>query len=136
MLFRSIHAFSGYKVQGKSEDAAKKIIEDAQLLEKCGVFAIVLECIPEKLAKIITEKISIPTIGIGAGKECDGQILVTQDMFNMFGDFKPKFVKQYANVGDIIREGVENYIGEVKDKKFPDENHSFKIDENTLKKLY
>ncbi|WP_242941968.1 3-methyl-2-oxobutanoate hydroxymethyltransferase [Desulfonispora thiosulfatigenes] len=133
---QSINALGGFKVQGRNEHEAKKIIDDALRLEDAGVFAIVLECIPEELAKIITEKISIPTIGIGAGKECDGQILVTQDMLNMFGDFKPKFVKQYANIGDLIIDGVKNYIVEVQNKNFPEKIHTFKIDEKTLEKLY
>lgn len=133
---QSINALGGYKVQGKSELEAKKIIEDAQLLEECGVFAIVLECIPEKLAQIITEKVSIPTIGIGAGKECDGQVLVTQDMFNMFGDFKPKFVKQYGDIGEMITRGVQDYIREVENKSFPEKIHTFNIDDKTLEKLY
>ncbi|NLZ47605.1 MAG: 3-methyl-2-oxobutanoate hydroxymethyltransferase [Clostridiales bacterium] len=133
---QSINAFGGFKVQGKDEETAKKLIEDAKIIEAAGAFAIVLECIPAKLAKIISSKVSIPTIGIGAGKDCDGQILVYQDMLGMFSDFKPKFVKQYANTGSIMKEAIQTYINEVKNNLFPSEEYEFKIDESTLNKLY
>lgn len=133
---QSVNMFGGFKVQGKSEDAAKALIEDAKKLEAAGVFAIVLECIPAKLAEIISKEVSVPTIGIGAGAGCDGQILVYQDMLNMFSDFKPKFVKTFANVGETIKSGVASYIKEVEEGVFPAEEHGFKIDEETLKKLY
>lgn len=133
---QSVNVMGGFKVQGKDEAQAKKIIEDAKLLEKAGAFAIVLECVPEKLAKIVTESINIPTIGIGAGKYCDGQVLVTQDMLGMFTDFTPKFVKKYSEVGASIRGGVQDYIDEMKKGLFPEEKHTFTIDEETLKKLY
>lgn len=133
---QSVNMLGGFKVQGKSEEAARALIEDAKRLEDAGVFAIVLECIPAKLADIISKEVSVPTIGIGAGAGCDGQILVYQDMLNMFSDFKPKFVKTFANVGDVIREGIQNYIDEVKEESFPSEEHCFKISEETLNKLY
>lgn len=133
---QSVNIMGGFKVQGKGEAQAKKMIEDAKLLEKAGAFAIVLECVPEKLAKIITESINIPTIGIGAGKYCDGQILVTQDMLGMFSDFTPKFVKKYSDVGTSIKEGVKVYIEEMQKGLFPEEKHTFSIDEDILKKLY
>lgn len=133
---QSVNAFGGFKVQGKSEEAAKKLIEDAIALEEAGAFAITLEGIPEKVAEIITKSVSIPTIGIGAGKYCDGQILVYQDMLGMFSDFVPKFVKQYANIGGVMKEAIKSYISEVKEGKFPENKHTFKIDENELKKLY
>jgi len=133
---QSVNAFGGFKVQGKSESAAKKLIEDAVLLEKAGAFSIVLEGIPEKVAELITNAVSIPTIGIGAGKHCDGQILVYQDMLGMFNDFIPKFVKQYANIGTIMKEAIGSYVNEVQDGTFPEEKHTFKIDENELQKLY
>ncbi|WML33524.1 3-methyl-2-oxobutanoate hydroxymethyltransferase [Clostridium sp. OS1-26] len=133
---QSVNAFGGFKVQGKDELAAKKLIEDAVLIEKAGAFSIVLEGIPEKVAEIITKSVSIPIIGIGAGKHCDGQILVYQDMLGMFNDFVPKFVKQYASVGTIMREAISSYVKEVQEGTFPEEKHSFKIDENELKKLY
>ncbi|MGN0144273.1 MAG: 3-methyl-2-oxobutanoate hydroxymethyltransferase [Clostridium sp.] len=133
---QSINAFGGFKVQGKSEEAAKKIIEDAKALEEAGVFAITLEGIPAKLAEIITKTVSVPTIGIGAGKECDGQILVYQDMLGMFSDFVPKFVKQYANIGTAMREAISSYVKEVKDGSFPEEKHTYKIDDSVIEKLY
>ena len=133
---QSVNAFGGFKVQGKSESAAKKLIEDAVLLEKAGAFSIVLEGIPEKVAELITNAVSIPTIGIGSGKHCDGQILVYQDMLGMFNDFIPKFVKQYANIGTIMKEAIGSYVNEVEEGTFPEEKHTFKIDENELQKLY
>ncbi|GFP76085.1 3-methyl-2-oxobutanoate hydroxymethyltransferase [Clostridium fungisolvens] len=133
---QSINSFGGFKVQGKSEAAAKKLIEDALALEEAGAFAIVLECVPAKLAEIITKKISIPTIGIGAGKECDGQILVYQDLLALFSDFKPKFVKQYANIGDQMKLAFSQYIDEVNDGVFPSAEHEFTISDDVLEKLY
>lgn len=133
---QSINAFGGFKVQGKSEVAAKKLIEDAVNLEKAGVFSIVLEGIPEKVAELITKSVSVPTIGIGAGKYCDGQILVYQDMLGMFSDFIPKFVKQYANIGQVMKEAIKSYVNEVHEGTFPEDKHTFKIDEGELKKLY
>ncbi|NRT35129.1 3-methyl-2-oxobutanoate hydroxymethyltransferase [Clostridium beijerinckii] len=133
---QSVNAFGGFKVQGKSEAAAKQLIDDAVLIEKAGAFSIVLEGIPEKVAELITNAVSIPTIGIGAGKYCDGQILVYQDMLGMFNDFVPKFVKQYANVGTVMRDAISSYVKEVQAGDFPEEKHTFKIDENELKKLY
>nr|WP_241393990.1 3-methyl-2-oxobutanoate hydroxymethyltransferase [Clostridium beijerinckii] len=133
---QSVNAFGGFKVQGKSEAAAKQLIDDAVLIEKAGAFSIVLEGIPEKVAELITNAVSIPTIGIGAGKYCDGQILVYQDMLGMFNDFVPKFVKQYANVGTVMRDAISSYVEEVQAGAFPEEKHTFKIDENELKKLY
>lgn len=133
---QSINAFGGYKVQGKTEAAAKKLIEDAKAVEAAGAFAVVLECVPAKLAKLVTEKISIPTIGIGAGNDCDGQVLVYQDMLGMFSDYKPKFVKQYANVGAIIKDAVKSYIDEIQEGSFPAEEHTYKIDDEIIEKLY
>ncbi len=133
---QSINMFGGFKVQGKSEEQAKKIIEDALLLQEAGVFAIVLECVPEGLAKIISEKLEIPTVGIGAGKYCDGQVLVTQDMLGMYTDFVPKFVKQYSNLCDSIKESTRLYIKEMQNEVFPAKEHTFSIDEEVLEKLY
>ena len=124
---QSVNAFGGFKVQGKNEETVKKLIEDVKLIEKAGAFAVVLEGIPGKVAEMITDSISIPTIGIGAGKECDGQILVYQDMLGMFNDFVPKFVKQYANLGTAIKEAVGSYISEVQNGSFPEEKHTFSI---------
>ncbi|GFZ29786.1 3-methyl-2-oxobutanoate hydroxymethyltransferase [Clostridium zeae] len=133
---QSINSFGGFKVQGKSETAAKKLIEDALALEEAGAFAIVLECVPAKLAEIISKKISIPTIGIGAGNKCDGQILVYQDLLALFSDFKPKFVKQYANIGDQMKLAFSQYIEEVNDGSFPSAEHEFTISDDVLEKLY
>jgi 3-methyl-2-oxobutanoate hydroxymethyltransferase len=133
---QSVNMFGGFKVQGKSEDQAKKIVDEAKLLEQLGCFAIVLECVPEKLARIITEHINIPTIGIGAGSGCDGQVLVIQDVLGMFTELTPKFVKQYANLKEIITNAVVSYCDDVKQGTFPEEKHTFKMDEEILKKLY
>ncbi|RKD33176.1 3-methyl-2-oxobutanoate hydroxymethyltransferase [Thermohalobacter berrensis] len=133
---QSVNVFGGFKVQGKTLESAKRIIEDALLLQEAGVFAIVLECVPEKLAKIITEKLDIPTIGIGAGKYCDGQVLVTQDMLGMFTGFTPKFVKKYANLNKHIENATKEYISEIKKGVFPSDEHVFSIDESIIEKLY
>ncbi len=111
---QSIHQLGGYKVQGKKEDAAEKMILDAKSLEEAGAFSLVLECVPEKLAADITGSISIPTIGIGAGVHCDGQVLVINDMLGMYERMTPKFVKKYANLNLDIRNAVKTYIQEVK----------------------
>ena len=118
------------------EEAAKKLIEEALAIEKAGAFAVVLECVPAKLAAIISEKLSIPTIGIGAGVNCDGQILVYQDMLGLFSDFTPKFVKKYENLGEKMNIAFRKYIEEVKDGVFPAEEHSFKISDEVIEKLY
>ena len=133
---QSINAFGGYKIQGKSLEAAKKLIEDAKAVEAAGAFALVLECVPEKLAKIISETVSIPTIGIGAGAGCDGQVLVYADMLAMFSDFKPKFVRQFANVGEIMSQAFKDYDACVKDGSFPAAEHTYKIDDEVIEKLY
>ena len=133
---QSVNAFGGFKVQGKDEEAAKTLIADAKAVEEAGAFAVVLECVPSKLAELISKEISIPTIGIGAGAGCDGQVLVYQDMLGMFSDFTPKFVKRFANVGDYMKEAFAKYIEEVKDGVFPEEKHCFKINDDVLEKLY
>lgn len=133
---QSVNSIGGFKVQGKDEEAAKALIEAAIAVEKAGAFAIVLECVPAKLAKIITEKVSIPTIGIGAGVDCDGQILVYQDMLGMFSDFTPKFVKKYEALGEKMVSAFNRYIDEVKDGVFPAEEHIFKISDEVIEKLY
>ena len=133
---QSVNVFGGYKVQGKSEDAARQLIEDAKVLEAAGAFAIVLECVPDRLAKIVTEAVNIPTIGIGAGSECDGQVLVINDMLGMFSDFVPKFVKQFAKLNGNINDAVQSYISEVKEARFPAAEHNFSISTEILDKLY
>ena len=133
---QSINVFGGFKVQGKNEAAARKLIDDAKAVEEAGAFALVLECVPAKLAKIISEQLTIPTIGIGAGAGCDGQILVYQDMLGMFSDYTPKFVKRFAEVGSVMKEAFANYIKEVQAETYPAEEHTFKIDDEVLEKLY
>lgn len=133
---QSINALGGFKVQGKDEKAAKALIEAAKAVEKAGAFAVVLECVPAKLAEIVTKELNIPTIGIGAGAQCDGQVLVYQDMIGMFSGFTPKFVKKYANIGDMMKEAFEEYNKEVKNGSFPSQEHIFKISEDVIEKLY
>ena len=133
---QTLDKIGGYKIQGKDSDAAREIIERAMALEKRGCFSIVLECIPAEVAKMITKKLSIPTIGIGAGIGCDGQVIVTYDLLGLFSKFHPKFVKQYANLSDIIGTAVRQYRQEVLTGKFPDDNHSYSIDPSELEKLF
>ena len=133
---QSLNAFGGFKVQGKSEQAARKFLADAKAVEEAGAVAVVLECVPAKLAELITKQLQVPTIGIGAGAGCDGQVLVYQDMLAMFGDFKPKFVKQFAQVGDMMKEAFAKYIEEVKSGAFPAPEHTFKIEDDVIEKLY
>jgi len=122
---QSIHKFGGYKLQGKTEEEASALIKDAKLLESAGCFSLVLEKIPAALAKKVTEEISIPTIGIGAGPYCDGQILVLHDILGLFDNFTPKFVKKYARLADEIRRAVQQYRDDVKKGRYPDKEHSF-----------
>lgn len=133
---QSINVFGGFKVQGKSEEAARALLADAKAVEEAGAFAVVIEAVPAALAQMITDAVSIPTIGIGAGAGCDGQILVYQDMLGMFSDFTPKFVKRYANVGEVMREAFANYAAEVASGAFPSEEHTYKIKDDVLEKLY
>lgn len=133
---QSIHVFGGFKVQGKEVAQAQKLVNDAKALQEAGAFAIVLEGIPEALAKIITESVQIPTIGIGAGKHCDGQVLVINDLLGMYSEFTPKFVKQYAKVSSIIKDALTQYSSEVKTSTFPEKKHTFTMDESILEKLY
>ena len=121
---QSVHALGGYKVQGKTEEQQKKILEDAKILEQAGVFAVVLEAVPSKLAKEITEFVEIPTIGIGAGNFTDGQVLVFHDMMGFF-DRSPKFVKRYVEGKKLFSKGLEEFIKEVQTGKFPDIEHTY-----------
>jgi 3-methyl-2-oxobutanoate hydroxymethyltransferase len=130
-----IHQLGGYKVQGKTAEAAKHLIDDAHALEQAGVFSIVLELVPSQLAKMITESISIPTIGIGAGADCDGQVQVISDILGLFTDFIPKHAKQYVQLADIIKGAITNYIDEVKSGNFPTTSNSSSISEDILKNL-
>ncbi len=122
---QSIHRIGGYRVQGRDEETAEKLKRDAKLLEEAGCFSIVLEAVPASLAREITESLSIPTIGIGAGPHCDGQVLVFHDVLGIFQEFKPKFVKRYANLRGQIVEAVSRYVREVREGLFPDEEHSY-----------
>jgi len=132
---QSIHVFGGYKLQGRDEEAAQRILSDSQALEHSGACSIVLECIPEDLAAKITATVSIPTVGIGAGVHCDGQVLVLHDLLGIAGNVQPRFVKQYAQVGTIIREAVEDYAREVREGKFPGPEHSFASEERSAPSL-
>ncbi len=132
---QSVHAFGGFKVQGKSAAAAQKILDDARALEAAGAFAIVLECIPAELARFVSERIGIPTIGIGSGVGCDGQVLVYQDMLGMYGNMAPKFVKRFANVGDAMTEAFRTYIEDVREGSFPTTEHTFATPEGLLDTL-
>jgi 3-methyl-2-oxobutanoate hydroxymethyltransferase len=128
-------ALGGFKVQGKSAEAARILLEDAKALEAAGCFSVVLEAIPSPIAQLITESISIPTIGIGAGLECDGQVLVIHDVVGLFDRFTPKFVKQYAKISHIIAKAIEEYRIEVTEKKFPEEKHIFSMSSDELQKM-
>lgn len=122
---QSVHQFGGYRIQGRGEADARNILDDALAVEQSGAFAVVLEGIPVQLAREITRRVSIPTIGIGAGMHCDGQILVVHDMLGLFDDFTPKFVKRYANLKETIGGAVQSYMEEVRTEAFPAEEHTF-----------
>ena len=132
---QSVNQLSGYKVQGKTLDSAKGLVEDAKALEQSGVFSIVLECVPAKLAKLITDTVSVPTISIGAGKDCDGQVQVFHDMLGLFQDFKPKHAKKYSNLAENIENALKSYVSEVKQGIFPDDSHSYQIKKAVLEEL-
>ena len=123
---QSVHQFGGYKIQGREQHRREAVMRDALAVEEAGAFAVVLEGMPMDLAEEITERLTIPTIGIGAGVHCDGQVLVIHDMLGLFDDFTPKFVKRYADVKSIMSGAVKEFIGDVKAQKFPAEEHSFK----------
>lgn len=133
---QSVNAFGGFKVQGKDLETANKLIQDAKALDAAGVFAIVLEGVPAKLAQRITAEVSVPTIGIGAGVHCDGQVLVINDMLGMFKGHIPKFVKKFANLEPLIISALRDYKREVEEGTFPGEEHSFTINDDVLQKLY
>jgi 3-methyl-2-oxobutanoate hydroxymethyltransferase len=133
---QSVNQFGGFKIQGKDLESAKKIIEDAKALERVGVFSIVLEGVPTKLAQRITEDLSVPTIGIGAGQYCDGQVLVINDMLGMFAGHIPKFVKKFANLQPLIIEALQQYKEEVEAGTFPAQEHGFSIQDEVLERLY
>jgi 3-methyl-2-oxobutanoate hydroxymethyltransferase len=123
---QSVHAMGGFKVQGKDEEAFERVIEGARALEQAGAYAIVLEAIPPDLAAEVTEVVSVPTIGIGAGPACDGQVLVCYDLLGMYPDLKPKFAKRFAEVGEQIVRATRDYVEEVRGRRFPAAEHTFK----------
>ena len=129
-------ALGGYKLQGKDEARARRIVEDAVALDRAGCWGVVLELVPAPLAKMITERVSIPTIGIGAGPDCDGQVLVFHDMVGLFSGFTPTFVKRYAEAGSVIRDAVARYAEEVRGGTFPGDKQSFGMKDEVVKKLY
>lgn len=132
---QSIHQLGGYKVQGKTAEVAARLLNDAKALESAGAFSIVLECIPTSLAKLITERVSVPTIGIGAGKHCDGQVQVISDLLGLYTDFVPKHAKQYAKLHESISSSVSDYISEVKAGKFPTPKQSYEMDAAVLAQI-
>ncbi|WP_459910544.1 3-methyl-2-oxobutanoate hydroxymethyltransferase [Desulfotomaculum defluvii] len=132
---QSAAQLGGFKVQGKSIESAKQIVKDALALERAGAFAITLEAIPSPVAKIITETVQVPTIGIGAGNNCDGQVLVIHDLLGLFDRFTPKFVKRYANLGQDMQNALNTYAREVRDGVFPDKEHSFNMSQDLVEQL-
>jgi len=133
---QSVNALGGYKVQGKDLKTAQKLLDDAKALADAGAFAIVLECVPAALAAKITESIPIPTIGIGSGVNCDGQVLVYHDILGMYPRMLPKFVKRYADLSSLIKEAIRQYVQEVKERQFPEEKHSFTMAPEILERIY
>lgn len=132
---QSVHRMGGFKVQGRDEKQRRQLLEDARAVERAGAFSVVMECVPAGLAREITETLAIPTIGIGAGPHCDGQVLVTQDVLGLFDQFRPKFVKRYAELGRLAREAMGAYIDEVRGGAFPAPEHCFAMPEAEADKL-
>ena len=132
---QSVNQLGGYKVQGKTPKAAAKLLRDAQALEEAGAFAVVLETVPARLGRLISQRLSIPTIGIGAGVDCDGQVQVVHDMLGLFTDFLPKHAKRYALLAEATKEAVGRYAEEVREGTFPTEKESFSMDESVLAEL-
>jgi len=132
---QSVHQLGGHRVQGKTSEAAQRLLKDAQALEQAGAFAVVLELVPAPLSKLISEKINIPTIGIGAGPDCDGQVQVIADLLGLFSDFVPKHAKQYVKLAGSIKSAIGDYMSEVKAGKFPTSENSSTMDESLLEEL-
>jgi 3-methyl-2-oxobutanoate hydroxymethyltransferase len=132
---QSIHQLGGFKVRGKGLEEARKLLNDARILEEAGAFAIVLECTPAPLSRLITQKLTIPTIGIGAGPDCDGQVQVISDLLGLYTEFVPKHAKQYARLAGEIKAAVSSYVSEVKSRSFPTAEQSYTMDENLIKQL-
>ncbi len=135
MTPQSVNTFGGFKVQAKTLDAARELIADAMAVQEAGAFAVVFECVPAKLAALISKQLRIPTIGIGAGAGCDGQVLVYQDMLGMFSDYQPKFVRRFADVGAVMREAFALYKSEIQAEHFPASEHSFAIADEIIEQL-
>ncbi|WP_047152595.1 3-methyl-2-oxobutanoate hydroxymethyltransferase [Aneurinibacillus tyrosinisolvens] len=133
---QSVHQLGGYKVQGKTPEAAQKLLDDALALEEAGAFALVMECVPKQLAELISRRLTIPTIGIGAGAGCDGQVLVYHDVLSYGGDRVPKFVKKYADIGSAVKSAIKQYVSEVRSGQFPSDSHSFSMKEEVIDQLY
>lgn len=132
---QSVHQLGGYKVQGKTPEVASRLLEDAAALEQAGAFSLVLECVPAPLAAMITERLRIPTIGIGAGPECDGQVQVLHDILGLFTDFVPRHARRYAEIGELVRSAAGQYAADVAEGVFPTAKESFALDERVLQEL-
>lgn len=132
---QAVHQLGGYKIQGKSPEQARKLLEDAEALVEAGVFSLVLEMVPEELAALISERIPVPTIGIGAGRGCDGQVLVYHDLLQYASPLKPRFVKAYAGLHEIIVKGISDYVSEVKSGAFPEPGHVYHMDAQTADEI-
>ncbi len=132
---QSVHQLGGYKVVGKTPEVAVRLLNDAKALEEAGAFSIVLECIPAPLSKLITERVAVPTIGIGAGKHCDGQVQVVSDILGLFTDFVPKHAKQYARLNEAITTAISDYIADVKAGAFPTQKQSYEMDDSILAQI-
>ncbi len=133
---QSVNQLGGYLIQGKDVSGAEKLLAEAKLLEEAGACALVLECVPEELARLISESLAIPTIGIGAGRFCDGQVLVFHDLLQIGSDWSPSFAKTYAQVGQIMQQAIAEYVTEVKERRFPEEKHVTHLSQETLATLY
>ncbi len=132
---QAVNQLGGYRVQGRSLKEAVRLMEDARALEEAGAYAIVLECVPAQLAGMITERVGVPTIGIGAGAGCDGQVQVFHDMMGLYQDFVPKHARQYAQLGQTIVEATQNYVADIENGQFPDNSESFMLSESVLEEL-
>ncbi len=132
---QSVNQFGGFKVQGREKEKALELLKNAEALEEAGVFSIVLETVPKELARLVTESLKVPIIGIGAGPYCDGQVLVFHDLLGFDSSFKPRFVRQYVNLNEVINKVVQDYIADVKNNKFPSEGESFKMKDEVLKEV-
>ncbi len=132
---QSIHQLGGFKVMGKTTEAAVRLIRDAEALDEAGAFSIVLECVPEPLSKLITQRVSVPTIGIGAGKFCDGQVQVINDLLGLFADFVPKHARQYVRLMDDIKKATSDYMADVQNGTFPTEKQSYAMDESIISEI-